>query len=86
MVAPDQLPDQAVIERELIDPPLADPVDPRIAHMRDQSPFGQEQERRAGRAHALEVAIGRRPAVDQGADLAERLDDGLGRGARLAFM
>ena len=82
VIATDQLPDQAVIERELIDPLAADAIDPRIADVRDQGPFGQQQQRRAGRPHPLEFAIGRGPAVDQGADVAERLDDRLGRRRR----
>ena len=77
VIAPHQLPDQAMIEGELIDPPVANPVDPGIADVRHQSPFGQEQERGAGRPHSLKIAIGRRPAMNQEADLTEGLDDGL---------
>ena len=64
---------------------LPDPVDARVADVGDQGPFGQEQEGRAGRPHPLEVAVGRGPAVDQGADLAVGLGDRLGRGARLGL-
>ena len=41
VIAPDELPDQAVIERELIDPVAPHPVDPRIADVGDQRPCGQ---------------------------------------------
>ena len=86
MVAPHQLPDQAVVERELVDPAVADPVDARVADVRDQDPFGQEQEGRAGRPHPLEVAVGRGPAVDQRADLAKGLDDRLDGRAHLGLL
>ena len=66
VVAPDQLPDQAVVERELVDPAVADAVDPRVADVGDQGPFGQEQEGRAGRPHPLEVAVGAWPGCGSG--------------------
>ena len=74
-----------MIEGELVDPLLADPVDPGIADVGDQGTFGKQEQGRGRGPHPLEVAIGRRTAVDQGADVAKRLDDGLGwrPGARL---
>ena len=78
VVAADQLPDQAVVEGHLVDPPRPDPVDPRVADVGDQGPLGQQEEGRAGGAHPLEVFIGGGLAVDQGADLAVGLGHRLG--------
>ena len=81
MIATHELPDQAVIERELIDAIATDAVNPRVADVRDQCAFRQQEQGRAGRAHALEIAIGQCATVDQRAHVAKRFGDRLRRRA-----
>ena len=75
MIAPHQFPDQAVIKRKLVDPARTHAVDAGISNVGNQHPLGQEQEGRASRSHALEVAIGGGPVVNQRADFLKGLDD-----------
>ncbi len=86
VVPADEFPGQAVVEGKLVDPPAADPVDPRVADVGDQRPFGHQQEGGAGGSHPLEVAVGGGLAVDDPADLLVGLGDRLGRGACLGLV
>ena len=59
------LPDQAVIEGQLLQLQAAEAVGPAIADVGHHGPLGQQRQRRAGGAHALEVVAGLAALVDQ---------------------
>ena len=72
-------PDEAVVERELLDRVPAQPIDAAVADVGRHGAVGQQQQAAAGRAHAVEVDAVRPLGVDAAVGVVNGGDDRLAR-------
>ena len=77
-----QLPDEAVVEAELLDLAVADAVGPAVADVADPGAFGPQHEAGGRGAHALEFAV----LPGRGCGCAVGFDEGLAQGDDGAFV
>ena len=53
-----QFPEEAVVERDLLVPPVAKPIGSAVPHVGVERPFGEEEKDVGGRSHAAERLVG----------------------------